>query len=100
MYEIQTSHVRNMYAQVVEWEEACEYTKASKLRVFLLKHPPEARFECTAASLVEVSSVRGVGAVGRLPPALVMRRRGTGYTADAFMDKGNIAKFLTTDQRY
>jgi hypothetical protein len=65
MYEIQTSHVRDMYAQVVEWKEACEYMKASKSRVFLLKHTPEARFECTADSLVEVSSVRlpRVGAV-------------------------------------
>jgi hypothetical protein len=47
-----------MYAKVVEWKEACEYMKASKSRVFLLKHTPAARFECTADSLVEVSSVR------------------------------------------
>ena len=70
MYEIQTSHVCNMYAQVVEveWKEACEYMKASKSRVFLLKHTPEARFECTADSLVEVSSVR-------LPTARPRRKR-------------------------
>jgi hypothetical protein len=68
MYEIQTSHVRNMYAQVVEWKGACEYMKASKSRVFLLKHTPEARFECTADSLVEVSSIR-------LPTARPRRKR-------------------------
>jgi hypothetical protein len=34
IYQIQTSRVRNMYAQVVEWAEACEYMKASISHVY------------------------------------------------------------------